>query len=154
LGGRHLPVIAIEPEALQDAFGLRRVLKAAFTFVFMLQIAVASQNLLQIVAGIAHTVLELMHLVLDLLQATKGRQGRFVHSRAFREVNVLGQQPELKTARPNDISAVGSDLFGDQMKDCGLAGAVAADQPDVLAGIYLQAGAAQDILRPVRFMNV
>ena len=60
---------------------MRRILKAAFVLELMLEIAVTLQNLFQIVAGLRHAMLELMHLVLDLLQVAKGGERRFVHGR-------------------------------------------------------------------------
>ena len=45
----------------------------------MLQITVASQNFFEIITRIAHAVLELVHLVFNLLQAAECRQGRFVN---------------------------------------------------------------------------
>ena len=45
----------------------------------MLQIAIARQNLFEIVAGIRHAMLKLVHLVLNPLEMAKGRERRFVH---------------------------------------------------------------------------
>ena len=72
----------------------------------MLQIAVALENLFQIVAGVSHAMLELVHLVFDLLQMTKRRERRLVDRRAGLEVNVLVQQAELHAARAHHVAAI------------------------------------------------
>ena len=41
---------------------------------FVLQIAVTLENLFQIVAGVGHAMLQLVHLVFDLLQAGQTQQ--------------------------------------------------------------------------------
>jgi hypothetical protein len=120
----------------------------------VLQIAVAFQDLIKIVARLSHTVLELVHLVFDLLQMTKGCQRRFVYGRASFKVNVLGKQPQAHTARSDEVTAVGSFFAVEQTKDSGFAGAVAADESHVFAGIYLQRGATQNILSGVGFVNI
>jgi hypothetical protein len=45
----------------------------------LLQIAVALENLFEIVAGIGHAMLELVHLVFDLLQTSERSEGRLVN---------------------------------------------------------------------------
>src|SRR5438552_776871 len=99
-------------------------------------------------------MLQLMHLVLDLLQMAKRRQRRFMHSRARVEVNMLRQQSELEPARPRNFAAIRSLFFVYQPKNRRLAGAVASDQTDMLTGIDLKRGAAQNVLRAEGFVNV
>ena len=99
-------------------------------------------------------MLQLMHLVLDLLQMAKRRQRRFMHSRARVEVNMLRQQSELEPARPRNFAAIRSLFFVYQAKNRRLAGAVASDQTDMLTGIDLKRGAAQNVLRAEGFVNV
>src|SRR5205807_7149047 len=99
-------------------------------------------------------MLQLMHLVLDLLQMAKRRQRRFMHSRARLETNMLRQQSELEPARPCNFAAIRSLFFVYQTKNRRLAGAVASDQTDVLTRIDLKRRAAQNVLRAEGFVNV
>src|SRR2546426_758948 len=99
-------------------------------------------------------MLQLMHLVLDLLQMAKRRQRRFMHSRARVEVNMLGQQSELESAGTRNFAAIRSLFFVYQAKNRRLAGAVTSDQTDMLTGIDLKRGAAQNVLSAEGFVNV
>ena len=104
----------------------------------MLQIAVTRKNFFQIVAGVGHAMLELMHFVFNLLQPAKGSERGFVNSRSFVEMNVLGQQTEFQSTRAHNLAAIGRLLQIYQSKDRGLARTIAADQPHVLARIDLE----------------
>ncbi len=119
----------------------------------MLQIAIALEDLFQIVAGVCHAMLQLVHLVLDLLQTTEGSERRFVDGRAGLEVNVLVQQAELHSARAHDVTTIRCLIPSDETEDRALAGPVAADEPDVFTRIHLQRSAAQDILGAVGFID-
>ncbi len=48
-----------------------------------------TQRWFQLIIGIGHAMLQLMHLVFDLLQTAKGRERRFMNRGAFFEVHVL-----------------------------------------------------------------
>ena len=104
----------------------------------MLQIAVAFQDFFEIISGVGHTMLELMHIMFDLLQPAKGCECRFVDRRSFFEVNVLGQQTEFQSAGAHDLTAIRRFIVRNQPEDRGLARAVATNQPDMLARIYLE----------------
>jgi hypothetical protein len=95
-----------------------------------------------------------MHLVFDLLQASKGSKRRLVNGRTGFEVNVLVQQTKFHSTRTHNITTIRGFITSDETKDRALAGAVAAYQANVLTRIYLKRRAAQDILNTVRFMNI
>src|SRR2546426_6134299 len=99
-------------------------------------------------------MLQPMHLVLDLLQMAKRRERRFMHSRAHIEVNMLREQSGLEPARPRNLAAIRSLFFVYQAKDRRLAGAVTSDQTDMLTGVDLKRGAAQNVLSAEGFVNV
>jgi adenylosuccinate lyase len=82
-------------------------------------------------------VFQLVHLVLDLLQPTKGSESRFVDCRTGFEVDVLVQQAELHVTGADDVAAIRSVIASDETKDRALASAVATDESDVLARVYL-----------------
>jgi hypothetical protein len=99
-------------------------------------------------------MLELVHLVFDLLQPTKRSERRLVNRRAGLEVNVLVQQAQLHSARAHHVATIRCLITSDETKDRALAGAVSAYQSDVFARIHLQRRAAQDVLNAVRLMNI
>ena len=86
------PHVALESESLKNRLGFRGVFESTFVFELVLQIAVAFENLVEIVAGVGHAMLQLVHLMFDLLQAAKRSERRLVNRRAGFEVNVLVQQ--------------------------------------------------------------
>jgi len=104
--------------------------------------------------GVGHAVLKLVHLVFDLLQPSKRCQRGLVHGRAGFEVNVLGQQSKFQASRAHNFTPIRRLFLGHQPKDRRLSGPVSSDQTDMLAGIDLERGAAQDILRSIGFENV
>jgi hypothetical protein len=108
---------------------------------------------LQIVAGISHAMLELVHLVLDLLETAKRSERRLMDRRAGLEVNVLVQQAEFHATGTHDVAAIRCLIASDETKDRALSGAVAADKTDVFTGIHLQCGATQNVLSAVGFVN-
>jgi len=77
-----------------------------------------------------------------------------VDSRAGLEVDVLVQEPELHATRAYDVATIRRLIASDETKDRALAGAVAADEPNVLAPVDLQGGTTQNILSAVGFINV
>src|SRR2546425_5015492 len=99
-------------------------------------------------------MLQLMHLVLDLLQVAKRRERRFMHSRARVEVNMLREQSELESAGTHNFAAIRSLFFVYQAKNRRFAGAVTPYQTDMLTGVDLKRGAAQNVLRAEGFVNV
>jgi glycerol-3-phosphate responsive antiterminator len=143
----HFPGFPIKAKALQNRLCFSRVFKAAFAFILVLQIAVLLEDLFQIVAGVGHTMFEVMHLVFDLLQPAKRAERRFVDGRTGFEVNVLRKQSELQATRAHNVSTVGRLFLSDQLEDGGFARAVAAYQTDVLTRIDLERSAPQNILR-------
>jgi hypothetical protein len=153
-GGLRRPRLALEAEAHQNRLGLSRVLEAAEALELVLQLAVAFEHPVEVVAGLGHAVFELVHLVLDALEVLEGGERRLMDGRARLEVDVLFEQPEAQAARAHHLAAVGRLLAGDEAEEGRLARAVAADQPDVLAGVELHGEAAQHVLRAVRLVYV
>jgi hypothetical protein len=97
-------------------------------------------------------MLQLVHLVLDLLQPAKRSQRRFVNSGTGFEVNVLVQQTESQAARTDDVAAIRRFVTSDEPKDRTLARAVSTYQPDVFPGIDLQGRASQHVVNAIGFM--
>src|SRR5215216_1529541 len=72
------PHLTFETEPLENGFGSRGIFEAAFVFKLMLQIAVALENFFQILARVCHAMLQLVHLMFDLLQAAKRSERRLM----------------------------------------------------------------------------
>ena len=68
------------------------------------------------------------------------------------KVDMLGQQSKTEAAGSYDVTAIGRLLAIDQAKDRRFTRAIPANEPDMLARIYLQRDASQDILRAVRLV--
>jgi hypothetical protein len=73
--GFERPHFALETETLKTRFRTRGVVKAAFEFKLVLQIAVAFENFIEIISRFGHAMLKLVHLMFDLLQPAKRREG-------------------------------------------------------------------------------
>jgi hypothetical protein len=82
-------------------------------------------------------MLKLMHFVFNLLKPTERGERGLMDRRALFEMNVLCEQAKLQAARAHNVALIRRLFAGDQPKDCGLAGAVATDKPDMLARIDL-----------------
>ena len=104
----------------------------------VLQIAVALENFFQVVAGVRHAMLQLVHLMFDLLQTTKRGERRLVDRRARFEMNVLVQQAQLHAARAHHVATIRCLFTSDEPKDRALAGAVSTYKSNVLAGVHLE----------------
>jgi len=61
------PHVAFETETLKNGFRFRGVFETTFELKFMLQVAVTLENFVELVAGVRHAMLKVVHLVFDLL---------------------------------------------------------------------------------------
>jgi hypothetical protein len=78
-----------------------------------------------------------MHLMLNLLQMTKGGERRFVHGRAWLKMDMLCEESKTNAASANYFPLVGCFFTAKQPKNSGLPSAVATDKTDMLTGINL-----------------
>ena len=146
-----------EPDTAEDALhlGVQRV--AVRVLVVVLQLGVFVQQPLmlglafrrvrEIVLDGAHLPLDAQHLGecgLDEIEQRHPRLG----------VEVLSDMADGHAVRADDLPVIGLFLLQEQAEDRGLAGAVAADEPDVLAGVVLPRDALEDVMRAVTFLDV
>jgi hypothetical protein len=82
-------------------------------------------------------MLELVHLMLDLLKTTERRKRRFMDRRARFEMNVLVQQTQTQATRAHDVAAIRRLVSADETEDRALTGAVSTYKSDVFSGIDL-----------------
>jgi hypothetical protein len=92
---------------------------------------------------------ELVHLMLNLLQATERSEGRLMNSRAVFKLYVLVQESESNSFRAHDVASICGFFARHETKDGSFARTVATNETDVFTGIYLQRGAAQDVLHAI-----
>jgi hypothetical protein len=97
---------------------------------------------------------ELVHLVLYLLEMAERCESRLMHRRTRLKLNVLVQETEPHCFRPDDVAAICIFISGDETKYRTLSRAVATDKTDVLPRVYLERGAAQDILHAIGLVNI
>jgi hypothetical protein len=83
----------------------------------MLQIAVALENLVEIIRRFGHAMFELMHFVFDLLQVTERRQRRLVDSGTWFEMNMLREQAESNALGFDDVAAIRLLFVIDETED-------------------------------------
>jgi hypothetical protein len=82
-------------------------------------------------------MLELVHLVFDLLETAKRSERRLVDRRTGLEVHVLVQQAQTHTTRAHDVATICRLIVSDETEDRTLAGAVSTYKSDVFPGIDL-----------------
>jgi hypothetical protein len=82
-------------------------------------------------------VLELVHLVLDLLEPAECRKRRLMYRRSGFEMNVLVQEAQPKAARAHDVAPIRRLVAADETEDRALTGAVSTYKSDVFSGINL-----------------
>jgi hypothetical protein len=97
-------------------------------------------------------MLQLVHLMFDLLKPAKRRKRRLMHRRSRLEVNMLVQQAQLDAARADHVAAIRCLITSDKAKDRALSRSVSTYKSYVFARVHLQRGASQDILNTVGLM--
>ena len=70
------------------------------------------------------------------------------------EMYMLLEQTRFQPPGSYDLATIGRFLAINEAKDRCLARTIATHEADVLAGVYLERGAAQNILRAVRFVDI
>jgi hypothetical protein len=155
---RPLPLLlVVETDAAEDTLDFRVQRVAVRVLVIVLQLGVLVQQLL--VLGLAlrrvgQIVLDGAHLPLDPQHFGERRLHEIKQRHPRLGVEMLADMAEGHPVRAEDLPMVRLLLLEQQPEDGGLARPVAADQPDVLAGIVLPRDALQDIVRTVGFLNV
>jgi hypothetical protein len=97
-------------------------------------------------------MLQLVHLVFDLLKPAECCKRRLMDRRARLELNVLVQQAQLDAARADYVAAIRCLFASDETEDRALSGAVSTYKSYVFSRIHLQRSASQDILNTVGLM--
>jgi hypothetical protein len=77
-----------------------------------------------------------------------------MHGGPWLKLYMLVQKTESHRSRSNDVAAICGFISGYETKHSTLSRAVATYKTNVLAGVYLQRGPAQDILHAIGFVNI
>ena len=105
-------------------------------------------------AGIFHGVLQVFELVVQVADAAAAGDGLVEHRAARHLLDVLAEVADGQLLRNRDLAFVGRFLADDHAEERGLAGAVGADQADLLAGVQLERGVDEEELLAVLLVDV
>ncbi len=99
-------------------------------------------------------VLERFELVVQIADAAAAGDGLVEHRAALHLLHVLAEVADGQLLRNRDVALVGVFLADDHAEERGLAGAVGADQADLLAGVQLKGGVDEDQLLAVLLVDI
>ena len=105
-------------------------------------------------AGILHRVLQGFELVVQIADAAAAGDRLVEHRTARHLLHVLAEVADGQLPRDGDFALVGNFLADDHAEERGLAGAVGADQSDLLAGIQLKRSVHENQLLAVLLIDV
>ena len=147
--------LVVEAEAVQDLarLGLERV--AAEMVVFLLHLAEAGQDAVEVggLGRVGHRVIEGLELVVQVADAAAAGNGLVEHRAPGHLLDVLAEVANRQPLRHRHVALVGGLLADNHPEQRGLAGAVGADQADLLTGIELEAGVDEEDLAAVLLAN-
>ena len=96
----------------------------------------------------------MLELVVQIADAPAAGDGLIEHRPARHLLHIL---PEVADGQPlgnRDLALVGGFLADDHAKQGGFAGAVGADQADLVAGVQLKGGVNEDQLLAVLLVDI
>ncbi len=100
-------------------------------------------------SGSRHRVLQRLELVVQVADAAAAGNRLVEHRAARHLLDVLAEVADRQLLRHRDLALVGRLLADDHAEERGLAGAVRADQADLLAGVELEGGVDEEDLPAV-----
>ncbi len=151
-----IDLIVLEAEAVQHFARLRLERVAAEMLVFLLHMAETIEDAIHVVGlrGIAHGVIERFELVMQIAHAAAAGDGFIENRAALHLLHVLAEVADGELLGNGDGAVVGFLLADDHAEEGRLAGAVRADQADLLAGVQLKGGVDEDELFAVLLIDV
>ncbi len=158
LGDRPVPVVFVrEADAAEDALDFRVERVAVGVLVIVLQLGVLLEQ--PRVRGFAlrrvgEIVLDRAHLLLDAQNLGERGLDEIEQRHPRLGVQMLADVTDRHARRAQDLAAIGLFLLEEQPEQRRLPRAIAAHEPDVLAGVVLPRHALQDIVRSVAFLDV
>ena len=151
-----IDLVVVEAEAVQHFARLRLERVAAEVLVLFLHVAEAVEDRVHLVGArrVLHGVLQRFELVVQVADAAAAGDGLVEHGAARHLLDVLAEVADGEPLRDRDLAFVGRLFADDHAEERGLAGAVGADQADLLAGIELKGGVDEDELLAVLLVDV
>ena len=104
--------------------------------------------------GIFHGVLQRFQLMMQIAGAPAAGDGFIEHRPALHLLHVLAEVADGQLLGNRDVAFVGIFFADDHAEERGLAGAVGADQADLLAGVQLKGSVDEDQLLAVLLVDV
>jgi hypothetical protein len=145
-----LPVLRVEAQRREGGGRPRPVLVAAVPIELGLQPAVSLQEIRRVVLG--ELCFEGFQFSFALDQGLERREHLLLHRTLGPQVEALLGHPDLRPAHELDGTAVRLRVAREDVEQRGLAGTVAADQPDLLASLHRERGPGEDFeIPPVVF---
>ena len=145
-GDAHLPsarqrahvaidLVVVEAEAVEHFARLAFERVAAEMVVFLLHDAKAREDPVDVIGPrrIGHRVLQLLELVMQVAKAAAAGNRLVEHRAAGHLFDVLAEVADGQLLRDRHLALIRCFLAGDHAEDGGLAGAVGADEADLLA---------------------
>jgi hypothetical protein len=149
-----LDLSGAKAEPGQDGLGARAELVAAQLLVAGLHLAVAGDDRVEVLVGLGHAGLEGGQLDAQGGGLAGAGHGLGQHRAAARVAGVLAEVADGEPAGPLDVAGVRRFLADDEPEQRGLAGAVGADQADLLTRVELERGVDEQELRAVLLADV
>ena len=132
--------LVVEPEAKEHFARLRFERVAAKMLVFPLHLAEPREDAIHVAgaSGIAHGVIELLELVVEIADTAAAENRLVQHRPAAHLLDVLPEITYREFLRNGDLAFIGRLFADDHPEQRGLARAIRADEADFLARIELE----------------
>jgi hypothetical protein len=147
----------VETEPVQHFARLTLERVAAEMVVFLLHLAEALEDCghLSGPGGIGHRVLQRLELVMQVAQTPTARDGLVEHRSARHLLDVLTEIANRQLLRDGHLAFVRRFFADDHAKERGLACAIRADEPDLVARVDLERDVdKEEDLASVLFANI
>ena len=154
----HIAVdpFVVESEAVEHFARLRLERVAAEVLVFLLDFAEAREDGIHLAGppGIAHGVIELFELVMEIADAPAAGGHLVEHGASRHLLDVLAEIADAQFLRDGNLAFVGHFFARNHPEDRRLAGSVRADEADLFTRIELERGVDEENLPAVLFADV
>ncbi len=158
---RQCPDVAIdlvifEAQAMQYFARLRLERISVEMLVLFLDLTEARENLVHVAGliGIVHGTMQRLQLVMQIADAPAARDGFIENRAALHFFDVLTEVADRHPLRNRDLALVRIFLADDHAEEGGLAGAVGADESNLLARIQLKGSVNEDQLFAILLVDI
>ena len=148
--------LVVEPEPVQHLARLALERVAPQVCVLLLHLAEARQDGVQITGPdrVGHRLLERLQFVMQLADPAAAGDGLVQHRPSRHLLHFLAEVADGESLWNRHLAVVRRLLAHDHPEEGGLAGAVRADEPDLLAGVELEGRLDEEDLPPILLADV